>query len=188
MEIYALKAHLTVRMLANRIGDMQLIQVLNKQLSLANTASIQNKNNPNQWVNMIINTLAFTRSIFMVTGKDMGVFMDQWVRTGGHARFHMEFVFNRKRNTIEMQLNQDAAAQGLRGIRRYVGPVTVAVQELDGWFSYTLPVEHIKSNTTLRAIRNRGGIKRRKFRCVITKKSIWICLQWSKPLFKLFLK
>ncbi|XP_071743330.1 transcription initiation factor TFIID subunit 2 [Lepeophtheirus salmonis] len=145
MEMYALKAHLVVRMLANRIGDMQLIQVLNKQLSLASNAVAQSKQNVSSWSNMIINTLVFTRSIFTVTGKDMGVFMDQWVRTGGHARFHMEFVFNRKRNTIEMQINQDAAHQGHRGIRRYVGQVTVAVQELDGWFSYTLAVENIHS-------------------------------------------
>jgi hypothetical protein len=33
----------------------------------------------------------------MVTGKDMNVFIDQWVRTGGHAHFQMQFVFNRKR-------------------------------------------------------------------------------------------
>ena len=44
-----------------------------------------------------------------------------------------------------MQLNQDAANQNLRGVRKYVGPVTVAVQELDGWFSYNFAVEQIHS-------------------------------------------
>ena len=32
---------------------------------------------------------------------------------------------NRKRNTVEMKINQDAAHQGARGVRKYVGPVTV---------------------------------------------------------------
>ena len=94
---------------------------------------------------MIISTLSFTKSIFTVTGKDMGVFMDQWVRQGGHARFQMQFVYNRKRNTVEMQINQDAANEGARGVRKYVGPVTVAVQELDGWFSYNMAVETVRS-------------------------------------------
>ena len=104
---------------------------------------------------MVVSTTSFTKSIFLVTGKDMGVFMDQWIRVGGHARFHMEFVFNRKRNTVEMVVNQHEAESNNRannpsnlpnkGIKKYVGPVSVALQELDGWFNYNLPVEHYKS-------------------------------------------
>lgn len=44
-----------------------------------------------------------------------------------------------------MQLNQEGAAQNMRGVRKYVGPVNVAVQELDGWFPYTFAVEQLKS-------------------------------------------
>ena len=76
---------------------------------------MQQKKNPKAWSNMIISTLSFTKTIFLVTGKDMGVFMDQWVRTGGHARFHMEFVFNRKRNTVEMVITQQEAENNARG-------------------------------------------------------------------------
>ena len=144
LDAMTMKAHLVIRMLENRIGAEQLLQVLNKQLSLATTGS-QSKENPQSWSNMVISTLSFTKSIFTVTGKDVGVFMDQWARQGGHARFQMQFVYNRKRNTIEMQINQDAANQGTRGVRKYVGPVTVAVQELDGWFSYTMAVETVHS-------------------------------------------
>ena len=50
------------------IGAEQLLQVLNKQLSLATTGS-QVKDNPQAWSNMIISTLSFTKSIFTVTGK-----------------------------------------------------------------------------------------------------------------------
>ena len=69
----------------------------------------QQKKNPKAWSSMVVSTLSFTKTIFLVTGKDMGVFMDQWIRVGGHARFHMEFVFNRKRNTVEMVINQQEA-------------------------------------------------------------------------------
>ena len=62
---------------------------------------------------------------FFFSFKDVGVFMDEWARQGGHARFQMEFFYNRKRNTVEMKINQDAAHQGARGVRKYVGPVTV---------------------------------------------------------------
>merc|ERR1711994_254342 len=64
---------------------------------------------------------------------------------GGHAKFHMTFVFNRKRNTVELVINQDAANQAARGVRKYVGPVKVALQELDGQFPHTFQVEHVHS-------------------------------------------
>ena len=67
----------------------------------------------------------------------------------------MEFVFNRKRNTVEMVLKQEAAATNMaapsvlahphKGVRKFVGPVVVALQELDGWFKYNLAVEQVKS-------------------------------------------
>lgn len=46
---------------------------------------------------LLISTASFTRAIFTVTGKDMTVFMDQWVRQGGFVKFYMSFIFNRKR-------------------------------------------------------------------------------------------
>ncbi len=60
------------------------------------TAANQNTNHK-VWNNMVINTLSFKQSIYLVTGKDMGVFIDKWIRSGGHAMFHMDFHFNRKR-------------------------------------------------------------------------------------------
>ena len=50
-------------------------------------------------------------SIFTVTDMDMMVFMDQWVRMDGNTKFHMTFVFNRKRNAMELVINQVAANQ-----------------------------------------------------------------------------
>jgi len=70
--------------------------VFNKQLSLAVQAS-QQKCQANQWGAMLISTATFAKAIFTVTGKDIGVFVDTWVRQCGHARFQLSFVFNRKR-------------------------------------------------------------------------------------------
>lgn len=72
------------------------MQVFNKQLSLAANAA-QQKIESGLWPHMLISTNVFAKAIFTVTGKDMSVFIDQWVRTGGHAKFSLSFVFNRKR-------------------------------------------------------------------------------------------
>lgn len=99
MEALHRKAFLVMRMLEHRIGQELLLQVFNKQLSLAANAAGQ-KIGSGLWGHMLISTNVFTKAIFTVTGKDMAVFIDQWVRTGGHARFHLTSVFNRKRYTI----------------------------------------------------------------------------------------
>ncbi|CAL8096925.1 unnamed protein product [Orchesella dallaii] len=164
LKIMAKKAHLTIRMLEHRIGSQLLLQVLNKQLSLASIYISQTNESGNRIVSaqpinpnppgtqsgqtapganptspMLISTASFTRAIFTVTGKDMTVFMDQWVRQGGHVRFHMSFIFNRKRNTVELELKQECLQQ--LGVRKYVGPLTVALQELDGTFKHVLQIE-----------------------------------------------
>ena len=40
------------------------------------------------------------------------MFMDQWVRQSGCARFVGSFVFNRKRNILELDLKQEMAGKG----------------------------------------------------------------------------
>ncbi|XP_029050088.1 transcription initiation factor TFIID subunit 2 [Osmia bicornis bicornis] len=138
IEVLRKKAHLVIRMLEHRIGQELLLQVFNKQLSLAANAA-QQKIDSGLWSHMLISTNVFTKAIFTVTGKDMAVFIDQWVRTGGHAKFSLSFVFNRKRNTVELEIRQDTTNQ--RGIRKYVGPLLVNIQELDGTFKHTLQIE-----------------------------------------------
>ncbi|KAK6625989.1 Transcription initiation factor TFIID subunit 2 [Polyplax serrata] len=137
-EVVRKKAHLVIRMLEHRIGQELLLQVFNKQLSLASNAS-QQKIGSGLWSHLLISTNVFHKAIFTVTGKDMSVFIDQWVRTGGHAKFSLTFVFNRKRNTVELEIRQDSTNQ--RGIRKYMGPLLVTIQELDGTFKHTLQVE-----------------------------------------------
>ncbi len=47
----ALKSHLVIRMLENRIGPEQLLQALNKLLSLATNGSVSKQ--PQNWSNMV---------------------------------------------------------------------------------------------------------------------------------------
>ncbi|XP_072381444.1 transcription initiation factor TFIID subunit 2 [Diabrotica undecimpunctata] len=153
------KAFLVMRMLEHRIGLELLLQVFNKQLSLATNAA-QQKIGSGLWGHMLISTNVFTKAIFTVTGKDMAVFIDQWVRTGGHAKFHLTSVFNRKRNTIELEIRQDATSS--LGIRKYVGPLLVTLQELDGTFKHSLQIENtvVKSDITCHSKSRRNKKKK----------------------------
>ncbi|XP_048519016.1 transcription initiation factor TFIID subunit 2 [Dendroctonus ponderosae] len=138
---------------------MAVNSVFNKQLSLATNAAAQ-KIGSGLWGHMLISTNVFTKAIFTVTGKDMAVFIDQWVRTGGHAKFHLTSVFNRKRNTIELEIRQDATSQ--TGIRKYVGPLLVTLQELDGTFKHNLQIENtvVKSDITCHSKSRRNKKKK----------------------------
>ncbi|XP_053673216.1 transcription initiation factor TFIID subunit 2 [Anopheles nili] len=159
IEMMRKKAHLVIRMLEHRIGQELLLQVFNKQLALASNAA-GTKIGGGLWGHLLISTTVFTKAIFTVTGKDMEVFIDQWVRTGGHAKFTMTSVFNSKRNTIELEIRQDCVNQ--RGVRKYVGPLLIQLQELDGTFKHTLQIENIivKSDITCHSKSRRNKKKK----------------------------
>ncbi|KAF0292861.1 Transcription initiation factor TFIID subunit 2 [Amphibalanus amphitrite] len=146
LEVYTKKSHLIMRMIEQRIGAELLLQVFNKQLSLAMNACEQ-RFSYDAWGSILLSTSTFLKAIYTVTGKDINVFCDQWVRQGGHARFHMSFVFNRKRNTVELKISQDQV--GSRGVRLYMGPLLVHLQELDGTFKHTLQIEGINASADL---------------------------------------
>lgn len=153
------KAHIVIRMLEHRIGQELLLQVFNKQLALASSAAVT-KIGTGLWHHLLISTNVFTKAIFTVTGKDMSVFMDQWVRTGGHAKFLLTAVFNRKRNTIELEIRQDCVNQ--KGVKKYVGPLLVQLQELDGTFKHTLQIENtvVKADITCHSKSRRNKKKK----------------------------
>nr|XP_050031536.2 transcription initiation factor TFIID subunit 2-like [Dermacentor andersoni] len=162
-EMLRAKSHLVIRMLEDRIGRELLLQVFNKLLSLASSAA-QQKVTSNMWHNMLLSTNSFQKAIFIVTGKDIKTFLEQWVRQGGHAKFHGTFVFNRKRNTVELEIKQ-TDTQSL-GIKKYVGPLTVTIQELDGTFKHNLQIEE---NATKHDITCHSKSRRNK------KKKIPLC-------------
>lgn len=159
VEMMRKKAHLVIRMLEHRIGQELLLQVFNKQLALAANAATT-KISSGLWHQLLISTNVFTKAIFTVTGKDMAVFIDQWVRTGGHAKFSLNSVFNRKRNTIELEIRQESVNQ--KGVRKYVGPLLVQLQELDGTFKHTLQIENtvVKADITCHSKSRRNKKKK----------------------------
>lgn len=159
IEMMRKKAHLVIRMLEHRIGQELLLQVFNKQLALATNAATT-KISSGLWHQLLISTNVFTKAIFTVTGKDMAVFIDQWVRTGGHAKFSLTSVFNRKRNTIELEIRQESVNQ--KGVRKYVGPLLVQLQELDGTFKHTLQIENnvVKADITCHSKSRRNKKKK----------------------------
>ncbi|XP_048582004.1 transcription initiation factor TFIID subunit 2 isoform X3 [Nematostella vectensis] len=138
------KSHLVLRMIEIRIGQEPLLQVFNKLLSLANTTA-QPKVDSSLWRNLLLSTSGFLKSISTVSGKDINVFIDQWICHSGIAKFHGSFVFNRKRNIVELDIKQDLS----KGTVKYVGPLTVCVQELDGSFNHTVQIEDITSRHEL---------------------------------------
>ncbi|XP_026742462.1 transcription initiation factor TFIID subunit 2-like [Trichoplusia ni] len=159
IEVMRKKSHLVLRMLEQRIGQELLLQVFNKQLSLATNAA-NTKIGSGLWGHLLLSTNLFVKAIFTVTGKDMAVFVDQWVRTGGHAKFQLTSVFNRKRNTVELEIRQDCVHE--RGIRKYVGPLLVQLQELDGTFKHMLQIENtvVKADITCHSKSRRNKKKK----------------------------
>ncbi|XP_041045460.1 transcription initiation factor TFIID subunit 2 isoform X5 [Carcharodon carcharias] len=136
-KMFQCKAHLVMRLIENRISMEFMLQVFNKLLSLASTASSQ-KFQSHMWSQMLLSTTGFLKSISNVSGKDIQPLIKQWVDQSGVVKFFGSFAFNRKRNILELELKQDYTSLGTQ---KYVGPLKVTVQELDGSFNHTLQIE-----------------------------------------------
>ncbi len=61
---------------------------------------------------MFFMLLQFLKGLATVTGKDVQTLIEQWVYTSGIPRFYGSFVFNRKRNVVELDLKQDTSRPG----------------------------------------------------------------------------
>ena len=66
----------------------------------------------------LITSSSFQKFIFSVTGKDIKDLLDLWVKRGGVTHITASFTFDRKRNSVEIEIRQDHA-----GSVRYVGPI-----------------------------------------------------------------
>lgn len=118
------KSFLIVRMLENYLGRELLLQVFIKMMSLAQNAAPQ-PHTLGTWVHLHISTSYFIWAISTVTGKNIDTFLKQWVYQGGHVKFTGSFVFNRKRNTVELEIKQKHTND--TGIRQYL------VCEIEFW-------------------------------------------------------
>jgi transcription initiation factor TFIID subunit 2 len=136
------KSFLVFRAIEDAIGNDILLQVLNRQLVSAAQASNQ-KYEEKQWSNLILSTESFQKLISSISSKDVKSVVDQWVIRGGYIRFNVSSTYNRKRNCLELEVKQDNLVQTKAAFSRYkyVGPLTVVVQELDGSFAHTIQLE-----------------------------------------------
>lgn len=116
-KMHRTKSFLIMRMLENYLGRELLLQVFNKMLSLAQIAAPQ-KNNHGIWFHLHASTSSFIWAISTVTGKNIETFLKQWVYQGGHVKLTGSFVFNRKRNTVELEIKQVHTTQN--GVWRYL--------------------------------------------------------------------
>ncbi|KAM4864852.1 LOW QUALITY PROTEIN: transcription initiation factor TFIID subunit 2-like, partial [Thomomys bottae] len=133
--MFQCKAHLVMRLIENRINMEFMLQVFNELLSLASIASSQ-KFQSHMWSQMLVSTSGFLKSISNVSGKDIQPLIKQWVDQSGVVKFYGSFAFNRK-NVLELEIKDYTSP----GTQKYVGPLKVTVQELDGSFNHTLQIE-----------------------------------------------
>ncbi len=117
-KMHRVKAFLALRMLEIYLGKTLLLQVLHKMLSLAQLAAPTRFASNNNWYHLHTSTASFIWAISTVTGKNIDTFLKQWVFQGGHVKFTGSFVFNRKRNTVELEIKQAHVAY--TGVRRYL--------------------------------------------------------------------
>ena len=67
-----------MRIIELRIGQDLLLQAFNKSLSLASAAAAKHTDFL-LWSNMLLSTTGFLKTISTVSGKDINMFLDQWM-------------------------------------------------------------------------------------------------------------
>ncbi|CAH2264572.1 jg21294 [Pararge aegeria aegeria] len=98
-----------------------------------------------------------------------GMVLDPWQPPASGARVELKDVYYfpvrnvhtmSPRNTIELEIRQDSVHE--RGIRKYVGPLLVQLQELDGTFKHTLQIENtvVKADITCHSKSRRNKKKK----------------------------
>lgn len=88
-------------------------------------------------VNLSIDS--FVEVLNSLSTKDIKPLLDLWVFRPGVARLNCTFSFNRKKNTIELEIKQDMINQ--KGYKKYAGPITLIVQETEGSYTHSLQIE-----------------------------------------------
>ena len=138
------KAHLVIRLIDDFIGSDVMLQLINKMFNLALNSINEKTYWQRCWQPFLISTESFLTLLCSFSSKDIKPLLDLWVYKPGIAKLTGSFTFNRKKNAIEIDVKQDMANQ--RGYRKYVGPITVVVQEIDGSFTHTVQIEDSVSN------------------------------------------
>ena len=88
---------------------------------------------------LLLSYESFLSTLRLFTSVDPSSLLSLWVYRSGLARFSCTFTFNRKKSALELEIKQDMVGQ--KGYRKYSGPLSVTVQEIDGSFTHHLHVE-----------------------------------------------
>jgi len=133
------KAHLVIRLIEDCIGHDVTLQLINKMFNLAINSINEKTYWAKCWQPFLISIESFLALLGAFSSKDIKHLLDLWVYKPGIAKLQGSFTFNRKKNAIEIEVKQDMANQ--RGYRKYVGPVTIVIQEIDGPFTHIVQIE-----------------------------------------------
>ena len=156
------KAHLVVRLIDDSIGHDVLLQIVNKMFNLAINCVNEKTYWLKCWSPLLVSIESFQSLLGSFSSKDIKNLLDLWVYKPGIAKLHGTFTFNRKKNSVEIDVKQDMANQ--RGYRKYVGPITIIIQEIDGSFTHNLQIEDSISTKFEIACHSKGIIKFRKYK------------------------
>ncbi|KAI6217037.1 hypothetical protein M3Y99_01786100 [Aphelenchoides fujianensis] len=169
------KGQFVMRTLQTKLGKEAFLKVLHRILVVATEFS-RNMNKPIDWFHMIISLNSFFQTITSVTGRELPSFLEMFVHHGGHAHFEISSYPNRKRNIVEVEIRQEPA----KGRRSYVGPLTIYIQELDGYFPHTLQIDADVSKHDLQC-HSKGRRQKRKKVVISTGEEVDIDLSSIDP-------
>uniref|UniRef100_A0A7E4VJ80 Transcription initiation factor TFIID subunit 2 n=1 Tax=Panagrellus redivivus TaxID=6233 RepID=A0A7E4VJ80_PANRE len=130
------KGILIVRMVHNRLGKEPFMKVLHRLINIATHNGGPDKARFN-WYLMTVSAESFFASVTSVTGREMPTLIEQWIHGGGHAHFDVRYMFNKRRNVIELEVEQKPKL----GRLLYTGPLTISVQETDGAYTHTIQID-----------------------------------------------
>jgi transcription initiation factor TFIID subunit 2 len=109
------KAHLVVRLIDDHVGRDIMQQLVNRMLTNAancvSSGERQQQFEPGCRAGFFISVEVFTNILATLANKDITGLLELWVYKPGVARLNSSFVFNRKKNTVEIEVKQDAVNQ-----------------------------------------------------------------------------
>ena len=82
-----------------------------------------------------LSTHNFLKLLKKTSGKDLKEFSDQWIYGAGSPKLDCSYTFNRKKNIIELRVEQD------RSRVKFVGNLIVRVHEPDGTFDHVVQID-----------------------------------------------
>lgn len=164
------KSHLVVRLIDECLTRDIMIQLINKLLTNGLSVINQNEFSPKCRNSLFVSIESFSELLATFSSKDIKPIIESWVYKPGVARFNCSFSFNRKKNMIELEIKQDMVNQ--KGYRKYIGPISVVFQEIDGPFTHNLIIEDNLTSKFDLACHSKGKKNKKKKIPLITGEEV----------------